>query len=97
MNFTKQEKEGKAIVKIKGAMSVEEAAELGRALLEGITENSGLEIDLSEVDDCDTAGIQLLCSTGKTARESKKDFSITACSDQVKDVADRIGLNLDTV
>ncbi len=97
MNFTKQEKEGKAFVKIKGAMSIEEAAELGKALLESITENSGLELDLSEVDDCDTAGIQLLCSAGKTARASKKTFSVTACSDYVKYEAESIGLNLDTV
>ncbi len=97
MTFTIEEKEGKAFVKIKGAMSVEEAAELGKALLKSITGNSGIELDLREVDDCDTAGIQLICSAEKTAKASKKDFSITACSDHVKAVAESIGLNLHVV
>ncbi len=97
MTFTIEEKEGKVFVKVKGAISVEDAAELGKALLKSITGNSGLELDMSEVDNCDTAGIQLLCSARKTAEASKKDFSVTACSDHVKAVAESIGLNLHIV
>ncbi len=97
MIFKKNEKNGKAFVEIRGAMTVQEAAALGKDLLDCMEKNNSLELDLSKVDDCDTAGLQLLYSAGKTAKEKKKDFSVTTFSDKVKDAAGSIGLNLDNI
>ncbi len=97
MNFKKEEKKGKAFVELQGAMTVQEAAELGKNLLDWMTKNNSLELDLGKVDECDTAGLQLLYSAVKTAKEKKNDFSVTSCSDKVNEAADSIGLKLDII
>ncbi len=92
MNITKEEKNGEAIVKVEGAITINEVAELGKRLLECFKANTSLALDLKDVSDCDTSGIQLLVSTNKMVKISKKEFSVIHASECVRTAAGRIGI-----
>ncbi len=94
MGLTKQEKEGRAWIKLDGRLSIDETAEYRDAIVECLKENTGLFLDLSEISECDTAGIQLLWSTRKTAESGHKSFSVEGASDPVVAAANRIGIEL---
>ena len=95
MGFIKQELGDKILLKAKDAISVYEAASLREELLSYLKENNELILDLSEVTECDTAGIQLLCSARITAEQEGMAFELTSVSDPVIDAMNRAGLNPD--
>ena len=92
MNFVKEEKNGEAMASIDGALTINEVADLGKNLLASIEANTSLSLDLSQVMDCDTAGIQLLLSAKKTAENLKKTFSVIYTSQSVLSTARQIGI-----
>jgi anti-anti-sigma regulatory factor len=51
-------------------------------------------LDLSAQIDCDTAGIQLLLSTRKTAEQTNKSFTIAYPNAAVRKAAERLGIAL---
>ncbi len=73
MAFTTEEKDGRTILKVEGALSIYEASALREALLACLENDAGLELDLGSVTECDTAGLQLLYAARKTARKGKSD------------------------
>ena len=52
------------------------AEETRRAILEHLLANRELVIDLSAVEACDTAGLQLLCSAAASAAQAGKPFRL---------------------
>ncbi len=95
MGFIRDEKEGQAILKVDGELTVYEVAGLREALLACFEENNGLTLDLGDVKTCDTAGIQLLLSAQRTARDKEKKFVFSEVSKVVMEVADRVGIDFD--
>lgn len=83
MRFSKQEKEGCALVKVEGEFSIYEASALRDIFLECFDKYNGLILDLSDVTECDTAGIQLLCSARLTAENEGKIFSVEKMAEPV--------------
>jgi anti-sigma B factor antagonist len=85
-----------APVLIDGAMSVYEAAEirdtLGRAFREA--GETGVTLDLSAVESCDAAGVQIICAARRTAREAGTPFRVTATSEAVNRALRSAGLTL---
>lgn len=65
-----------------GEMTIYRALELKELLLEAIQDGAGLELDLSNVTELDTAGVQLLMA----ARKSAPSFRIVAMSEAVAEV-----------
>lgn len=94
MGITKLEKDNQAILQIDGSLTMEHLNDLKEALIACYDEYSGVVLDLKNVNECDTAGIQLLWSTRKTATYKSKSFSINAASDAIKNAAERIGIGL---
>ncbi len=92
MSLTGEETQGQTCLKIEGALSVYEVAELREKILAYLEKNKELILDLDEVTECDTAGIQLLYSARKTAEEEGKTFTVTSASDPVFEAITRIGL-----
>lgn len=92
MNIIKEIKEGIIQLKLEGALTVYEVADLKDELMTGIGCHDGLIIDIDALTDCDTLGIQLLYSAGKTARGADKTFSLTSGSEACWEAAARIGL-----
>jgi len=83
MRFSKEEKDGCAYVKVEGEFSIYEASTLRNEFLECFNNYNGLILDLGNVTECDTAGIQLLCSARLTAENEGKIFSVDKMAETV--------------
>jgi len=79
-------------VAMQGRMTIYEAAEHKRALLEALGRSAELEIDLSEVSELDTAGIQLLALAKREAARAGKAVRLTAHSPATLEVIDLFSL-----
>lgn len=77
---------------IASRLTIYEAAENRRALLDALGRCAELEIDLSEVSDLDTAGIQLLVLTKREASRAGKAVRLVAHSSATIEVIDLFGL-----
>ncbi len=93
MSFMRKEKDGSALLKIEGAMTVNEAAELRSEMVECLDTYDGLILDLNNVSECDTAGIQLLCSARLTVQSTGKRLLVKSASMSLMDAFSRTGLN----
>ena len=82
------------ILKISGSVEITGAKELQDGLRDFIDGTSRAILDLSEVDSCDTAFLQLLCSARKTAERSGKQFELSGLSAAVRDASAALGLSL---
>ena len=80
-------------IKVKGNCVIQELQPLQKTMLEIInSERSSVEIDLSEVESIDTAGVQLLAVCRKNVLEIGKTFQITYTSESVSDALKIAGL-----
>lgn len=93
MGFTLEEKNGQALLKIEGALTIYEVAFIRHELLMCFENYNDLALDLSRTNDCDTAGIQLLCSAQKTAKQTGKTFKIANASKCFYEAVSLIGLD----
>ena len=91
-NFTREEKDGEAILKIKGAMSVYEAASIKDELAACFKSHDRVILDVDGVTDCDTAGVQLILSAFRTAENTGKTFEVRGTSDPVRKSTVDLGL-----
>ncbi len=97
MIFNREEKDGCALLSIEGSMTVNDAATLRDEMIACFNDYEGLILDLHEVSDCDTAGIQLLCSAKLTAERTGKSFNVTSASLFSMCILERAGLDPDAV
>lgn len=77
---------------ISGNLSVETAEELRAALLDVLAAASDVSLDLSAVEACDTAALQLFCSAGKTAQARGIRLEFVGMPDAVVRTALELGL-----
>jgi anti-anti-sigma factor len=80
MNINVEKQNGLFSLKIEGEMTISTAMELKKGLLDNLEECSELEIDLSRVNEFDTAGFQLLFLIKREANMSNKAFRIVSHS-----------------
>lgn len=81
--------------RIAGELSIYRAAELCDALktaLAGVAGGQELEVDLSEVTEMDSAGVQLLMAAKKTARACGREVRLTGRSPAVDEVLEALRL-----
>ncbi len=93
MTFEMETKDEQAILKVNGKMTVLKASALRDKLVECFDGYNGLTLDLQDVEECDAAGIQLICSIHKTAEIMEKPFSVANASKAVVESVVRAGLN----
>jgi anti-anti-sigma regulatory factor len=86
------EQNGNIVIRIQGSLSAYRVADLKDKMLSGLNTNDGLILDIDEVTLCDTLGIQLLFSAGKTAIKRNKGFQLTGSSEACREAALAIGL-----
>jgi ABC-type transporter Mla MlaB component len=79
-------------LKIEGALTLECVSDVRARLLAELTRPGELRCDLSAVDRCDTAGVQLLCSAVATATLAGRSLVVTP-SAAVLAAAARIGVD----
>jgi anti-anti-sigma factor len=95
--FEKEEKNGNAVLRIKGSMSVLDIASIHKELLACFDNYNDLTVNLKAVDVCDISGLQLLYSARKTAESMGKIFLVDGESNSIIDTFNRAGLNSETV
>lgn len=81
------------ILRLDGAMTVYEAQGLRAEMEACLQECTGLTLDLAGVETWDTAGLQLLWSAARTARETGKTFRVEGVSEPLRALAVRLGLD----
>jgi anti-anti-sigma factor len=84
-----------APLKITGEQSIRTADELQKALAEHLDRGLDVVVDLSEVDECDTAAMQLIYALRQSAVQRKQRFHITAVSPAITETAAALGLGIE--
>lgn len=87
-----QYKDGTMVVKIEGSLSAYEVGDLKDRLLTALTHYQTIVLDINGVIECDTLGIQLLLSAGKTAEKLDKTLNVIGDSQAVQDAVAGVGL-----
>jgi ABC-type transporter Mla MlaB component len=80
------------LLKIEGSLSINEALEVHKQIIQAFEGADDISFELTGVTDCDTAGVQLIFSILKSVEESGKNISIPDFPKAVQDAAGRIGL-----
>lgn len=79
-------------LRIEGEMTIYQAAELKQTLATALQQSETLEIDLSAIGEIDTAGVQLLIATKKSAQAAGKELRLVAHSDAVVEAFELLDL-----
>ena len=79
-------------IEIETSLSIFNAAMIHEKILEAYNKFDAMEIDLKNITDCDTAGIQLLISLKKSCGETGKEISLVNPSEAVTDALERMSI-----
>jgi anti-sigma B factor antagonist len=79
---------GRCLLQIEGDMTIYNAAELGENMLEFIEGFKEFEVDMSTVNEIDTAGIQLLLQLKKKAQAEERTIQLLGCNEEMRDLFD---------
>jgi anti-anti-sigma regulatory factor len=85
----------RGLLRISGSLHVSEAEKLCHGLRDQLAEGQELLLDLSEVDACDTACLQLFYAARNSALRQQKPFRVTALSSAVSDTGKVLGMPLE--
>lgn len=80
--------------KLEGALTLYTFENLRPQMLDRLSRRTGQAWDLAQVDSCDCAGLQLLCSARKSATTSEISLQIVNPSPAVVSAAEGLGLDL---
>ena len=86
--------ESESLLKIEGTLDIGCAEELRQALQDLLARASAPMLDLSQVDACDTAAIQLLLAARISAAQSGRQLELTATSPALDAAGATLGLSL---
>jgi anti-anti-sigma factor len=82
-----------AVLKIAGDVEVSEADALRAALAAALEREASLNLDLSGVETCDTAGLQLFWSARLSAARAGKPFRVAGMSPAMSEIVDAGGMD----
>jgi anti-sigma B factor antagonist len=88
MAITAETKNGLTRLRIAGEMTIYTAADLKQELMKQLAQPGELEIDLTEVSELDSAGLQLLILAKREAQHEGRTMRLTGHSPAVLDVLD---------
>ncbi len=83
-------------MQIEGTLCIPDVALLKKKILDTLESCESVVLDLSSVDDCDTAGIQLLVAASRISSERGKTILIGRYSEPVRSTATKLGVKLMT-
>jgi anti-sigma B factor antagonist len=81
-----------AVLRLTGELTIYRAAELKPLLLQAMDSAARLEIDLGEVTEIDTSGVQLLMTTKRRAQALNRELRLCAHSAPVVEVFELLDL-----
>jgi len=85
---------GEVLVKVEGELTIQSAAQWRQCFASSLEGAAAVAVDLGAIEDCDTAGLQLLCSFRKTAASMGLAYRIEVPSAAVESAAAAAGLPL---
>ena len=91
MQIAKGENGG--VLRVEGRLSIGEVAQLQETLCHRLAEMSNLVLDLSGVESCDTAALQLLYAARKTA-DSARSVRFVGVSSAIAETAAALGFEI---
>lgn len=75
-------------IKITGDLTIYQVAEWRERLLPALLGSNEIQLDLSEMGEIDTAGLQILIALNRQVADENGSFSIVSCSESVRQVID---------
>lgn len=90
--ITQTAADGATRISVDGNLSIYHAAEVKQRLMDGIHSSSQLELDLSQVGEMDTAGLQLLVLAKRESRKFGHDLRIVNHSPAVREVIEFLNM-----
>jgi anti-anti-sigma factor len=94
MPFCLKDDEEQTTVQITGAFDVYQVSEFCEQLRSCLATRNKVALDLSGISDCDTAGIQVLCSTFKSTKQMGKELVVLDIPVSVHKAASNVGIRL---
>ncbi|CAK0773756.1 hypothetical protein CCP2SC5_600022 [Azospirillaceae bacterium] len=82
------------VLKIQGALTVRVVEKLKAQIISATQSCHVLTLDLEDVEECDTAGLQLLFTATRHALQDGKTIRIGPCSAVLHTTAEKLGLKL---
>ena len=95
MTVEHQTIDGRIICKVSGALCIWEVAAAWTEMAPLLSSAAPLEIDLSDVDQCDGSGVQILCQIQRIINKKQKAITVTGLSNSVQSAILQAGLNQD--
>jgi anti-anti-sigma regulatory factor len=80
------------VLRLAGALEIGAAEELHRGMTEYFRGGPKFALDLSDVEECDTAALQLICSLRNSAGQAREPFQVIAASPAVLETCAALGL-----
>ena len=84
---------GVGVIQLKGSFVIDETPALKQSLLDLLNELPVIEIDLSEIADIDSAGLQLLVFAKRESVLASKCLRFTGVNPSISKLVDLFGLN----
>jgi ABC-type transporter Mla MlaB component len=81
-------------VNLSGMLNIDGASSLREALLQSFLLPGDISVNLSALEGCDTAGLQILLAAQKHAEAISRSFQLEAPPDSVKALAAALGVTL---
>ncbi len=85
------------MIMIDGSLTIYEVSELQTKLLEYLKSDNKFLVNLSKVESCDSAGVQLICSFVKEIELQGGTASLEGYSETVLTMFNKIGVNITTL
>ena len=84
--------DGKAVLKIEGELKIGSVGDAKTEFVGALAACSELRLDVSELGQCDTAGIQLLLMVGVSARAAGKGLGLIGDTASFHTALERVGI-----
>jgi len=92
MKITTRRTDNGSTIKIEGDLVIASVAEAKPEIVAALAGARDIRLDLSAIDDCDTAGVQLLLMARASARLQGKRLATIARSASFAEAVERIGI-----
>lgn len=89
--FVLREDDGRTYVTLRDALTIVQVAEVREALARAIAARSHTVIDVSDLEDVDVAGLQLLCSAHRSAVGAGVLFDLTGVNTAFREAVKAAG------
>lgn len=93
MSKPTRRRKGPSTMKLDGDLTIYAAASVQQQLLAALNAGHALDLDLGEVGDFDTAGVQQVLSLARECEALGRPLRVVAASDSVREVFGLFGLD----